>query len=408
MSFFAELKRRNVFRVAAAYAVIGWMVVQVTSVFGPALRLPDWIVSLLALIVVIGFPIILAFAWVYELTPEGLKRTDDVPRDDSIAHVTGQKINYIIIASLIAAVLFVVADRFVIRDRAATGTAPAQASVQAPSPLSEQRAVLPNSVAVLPFANMSPNPADAYFAQGVHEEVLNQLAKLKAVNVIARTSVLRYADTQTSIPDIARELNVQTVMEGSVRYAGDSVRITAQLIDPKTGAHLWSEAYQRKIDDVFAIQADIAMNIANALRAEFSIEEQHAIEQRPTSSAEAYALYLKARVPGAESEQRLALVDRALDLDPRFAAAYGLKASVLAARFVNTAVQNAAPPEQRDDLDQRVRDNAARALAIDPRDSAALNALRQINIVTLSFARLRASRRPERHPLDLCVDRKAC
>jgi TolB-like protein len=382
LSFFAELKRRNVFRVAAAYAVIGWMVVQVTSVFAPALHLPDWIVSLLALIVVIGFPITLAFAWVYELTPEGLKRTDDVARDESIAHVTGQKINYIIIGSLVAAVLFVVADRLVLRDRAA-GVAPAQASAAPPAEPAEQRTALPNSVAVLPFANMSPNAADAYFAQGVHEEVLNQLAKLKALNVIARTSVLRYADTQIPIPDIARELNVQTIMEGSVRYAGDSVRITAQLIDPKTGAHLWSEAYQGKIDDIFAIQADVAMNIANALRAEFSLEEQQAIERRPTSSPEAYALYLQAKTGSTASyDDQLALLDRALALDPDFAGAYGHKAFIYSVRFVDTWVQNAAPPEERNDLDRRVRDNAARALALDTQESSARGALQRINVVT--------------------------
>jgi TolB-like protein len=353
------------------------MIVQVASVFAPALRLPDWIVSLLALIVVVGFPVTLAFAWVYELTPEGIKRTDDVPHGDSIARITGQKINYVIIASLAAAVLFLIVDRFVSPE----GAVATPASAALPTAASEERAALPNSVAVLPFANMSPNADDAYFAQGMHEEVLNQLAKLKALKVIARTSVLQYADTQMSIPDIARELNVQTVMEGSVRYADDSVRITAQLIDPKTGTHLWSDAYQSKIDDIFAIQADIAMNIANAMRAEFSLEEQRAIEKQLTSSPEAYALYLQASTSDSFDEA-LELLDRALELDANFGEAYGAKAEMYAVLFVNSAGQNAAPPEERDDLERRIRDNAARAIALAAQNGYAQNALQTLNVST--------------------------
>jgi TolB-like protein/Flp pilus assembly protein TadD/predicted Ser/Thr protein kinase len=266
----------------------------------------------------------------------------------------------------------------------AVGSSPASASGAATVGQSTaERAVLPHSVAVLPFENMSPNPNDAYFAQGVHEEVLNQLGKISAMNVIARTSVLRYADGKTPIPDIARELNVQTVMEGSVRYAGDSVRITAQLIDAKSGAHLWSEAYSRKIDDIFAIQSDIAMNIANAVRAEFSLEEQKAIEKPLTTSPEAYALYLQALSSevegGATANARIqALLDRAIALDPNFAAALGMKAEAYSARVANTAGNNAARPDERENLEQRVHEYAGRALALDPREPGALGAIAAI------------------------------
>ena len=245
--------------------------------------------------------------------------------------------------------------------------------------------VLPHSVAVLPFENMSPNANDAYFAQGVHEEVLNQLGKISSMNVIARTSVLRYADGKTPIPDIARELNVQTVMEGSVRYAGDNVRITAQLIDAKSGAHLWSEAYSRKIDDIFEIQADIAMNIANAVRAEFSLEEQKAIEKPLTTSPEAYALYLQALsidvANGAATNSRVhGLLDRAIALDPNFAAALGLKAEAYSQQVANTIQNNAALPDERERLEQRVHEYAGRALALDPREPGALGAIAGIEV----------------------------
>ena len=384
MTLFAELKRRNVFRVAAAYAVVAWMVVQVMSVFGPALHAPDWVVSVFALFAVIGFPIALAVAWIYEYTPEGLKRTDEVRADESIAHLTGQKLNYVIIGSLAVALVLVIGQIYWFRERAAPALAePAAAATPAAS---TTEPVLPNSVAVLPFANLSPKPEDAYFAQGVHEEVLGQLGKIKELNVIARTSVLKYADQPVSLAAVARELHVQTVMEGTVRYAGDSVRITAQLIDPKTGAPLWTDTYQRKIDDIFAIQSDIAMNIANALRAEFSIAEQHAIEQPRTASHEAYALYLQALTLGKDAVDsngpRLALLERVLAFDPSFAAAYGMRAEIYASMFVNTALQDAVRPEERNDLDHRVRDNAARALALDPTDPSARAALQSINVTT--------------------------
>ena len=375
MSVLDELKRRNVYRVAVAYAIVAWVTVDVMSVFAPALRMPEWVISLVALVAIIGFPIALVLSWVYELTPAGLKRTDEVPADQSIARVTAQKLNFFIIGALAVALVFVVVDAYVLRKDgvaiAPAAVAPAAAAV--PSSVAGiatqgTRGVLANSVAVLPFANLSPNADDAYFAQGIHEEVLNQLAKLDALSVIARTSVLRYADGKTSLPDIARELNVQTIMEGSVRYAGDNVRITAQLIDPKTGTQLWSEAYQRKFEDIFTIQADIAMNIANALRAEFSVEQQREIERRLTTSSEAYALYLRTRTVAMAPDAMLALLDRAIELDPSFAAAYGAKAQVYSSMLSNNSVANAVRSEDRAEAERLLRESAQRALALDPEE----------------------------------------
>jgi len=392
VSFLSELKRRNVYRVGVAYAIVAWMAVQVTSVFAPALRFPDWVVSLVALVAVVGFPIALILSWVYELTPAGVRRTDDVPAVESITRVTAQKLNYLIIGSLAALLLFVAIDAYVLRDDAAPGAAAASPaeSVAAPTaaaPLT--RDVLRNSVAVLPFTNLSPNPDDAYFAQGIHEEVLNQLGKLGALTVIGRTSVLRYADGKTAIPDIARDLNVQTVMEGSVRYAGDSVRITAQLVDPKTGAQLWSDAYQRKFDDIFAIQADIAMNIANALSAEFSVAEQQAVERPLTSSPEAYALYLQVRGAQADQQAALELLDRAIALDPAFAAAYGRKAQIYSAMLSNNAAANAVRSEERAEVERLLRENAARALTIDAAQIQAQSALDAVEVQRWRWSGLR-------------------
>jgi TolB-like protein/Flp pilus assembly protein TadD len=252
------------------------------------------------------------------------------------------------------------------------------------------REVLPNSVAVLPFANLSPNADDAYFAQGIHEEVLNQLAKVNALNVIARTSVLRYADGTTPIPEIARELNVKTVMEGSVRYAGDNVRINVKLIDAGTGADLWADAYQRRFDDIFAIQADIAMNIANALRAEFSLEEQRELERPLSKSADAYALFLQSgRAGPASFAERLALLDSAIALDPSFAAAFGRKATLYSGTLTNTSFGNAVRAEERAEVERLVRENAERALALDPAEVQARAALNAVDIQHWRWSSLR-------------------
>jgi TolB-like protein/Flp pilus assembly protein TadD len=249
--------------------------------------------------------------------------------------------------------------------------------------------MLPNSVAVLPFANMSPNPDDAYFAAGIHEEILNYLAKLSELNVIGRTSVLRYANTELSLREIAAELNVETIMEGSVRYAGDQVRITAQLIDPATGAHLWSEAYQRKIEDIFAIQADIAMNIANAIGAEFSVAEQTALARPLTSSPAAYALYLQAADvfrSGGGADLGHALLDRAIAIDPGFALAYARKANLYASTFVNSVQGTAVPVADRAVLEQSVRENAEKAMSIDPTDPRGREGLLLLNALTWRWA----------------------
>ena len=380
MSLFAELRRRNVFKVGAAYAIVAWLLIQVAANVFPALQLPAWTVTFVTAFLLIGFPIALLLAWAYEVTPEGIKKTRHVPLEESVRQVTGQKLNYVVTGLLVLAVGYIAADNYLLTDRAPDGTA---ASVDA----TQARPVMQNSVAVLPFANLSPNPDDGFFAAGIHEEILNYLAKLKSLNVIGRTSMLRYADTDKPYAQIAEELGVETVMEGSVRYAGARVRVTTQLIDAATGTHLWSEAYERPFDDIFAIQADIAMNVANALNAAFSVEEQRQIETAPNVSAETYANYLQVlpRMAGAGNQgpQMIALLDQLIAEDPEFAALHGWKAQINAGLLINTTFGSAG---DRSEMEALARASAERALALDPNDQLGKSALVIIDMVNWRWA----------------------
>jgi len=295
-------------------------------------------------VLVLLLPVVLIIAWAFEITPEGFKKTAHVAIEDSITRTTGQRLNYLVTALLAVAVVVLIIDNYLLGDGEIARTdagvvaapaaateplGPAAASVTAET----EPAPLPNSIAVIPFTNMSPNTDDAYFAAGIHEEILNQLAKLGSLNVIARTSVMQYTGTQKPIPEIGRELNVEAVMEGSVRYANGQVLVTTQLIDAATNVHLWSESYQREFSDIFGIQSDIAMNVANALRAEYSPEEQASIEALPTDSIAAYDHYLLAQslmqqgFTGATLaeetpvERAVGEYEAALALDPDFALA---------------------------------------------------------------------------------------
>ena len=394
MSLFAELKRRNVFRVGIAYVITAWLILQVADIVLDNISAPEWLMKGIMLVLVIGLPLALLFAWAYELTPEGIKPSNAVELPDSITRETGRKLDFIIIGVLVLAVVFMVIDNYVLVDepieRTADLTVPVSPGVTDPAVPEDQPVLpelLPNSVAVLPFENLSPDPDDAYFAAGLHEEVLNYLAKLRALNVIARTSMMRYANSEKSIPEIAAELNVETVMEGSVRYANNRVRVTTQLIDSRTESHLWSEAYERDFDDIFAIQADIAMNVANALNAAFSDEEQQSLETPPTHSSAAYALYLKnnpsSEVGATSAGAAIAGLDRALEIDPDFTLAHGAKAWFYAQGLINTATGTASEWETNELL---VRESAYLALTGDPFNIVANTALVNIDLFAWRWA----------------------
>jgi TolB-like protein/tetratricopeptide (TPR) repeat protein len=393
MSFWGELKRRNVVRVGVAYAIAAWLIVQVATAVLPSFEAPRWIIQTLVFLLVLGFPVALILAWVYEVTPEGIKRTDEISPDNASA--TGQRLNYVVAALAAFAVLFVVADRYILDDARGTGGQPATAaaldvSARTDGPAEERRPeALANSVAVLPCANLSTDPENAFFAASLHEELLDQLFKLRSLNVIARTSVLQYAGAARPVPEIANELGVEAVMECSVAYGDGRIVISAQLIEGATGLHLWSDRYNREFKDVFGIQSDIAMNVANAVGAQFSDEEQASIEQLPTSSPAAYALYLQARSLIATDATRISqLLDRALDLDPEFALALGFKAALHTGQLVNTAGNDA---QDLVELEPLITDYAARALDLDPQNPAAHAALASLDAFSWRWTQARES-----------------
>jgi len=256
---FQEFKRRNVFRVAVAYAIVSWLILQVAEVAVPALRLPDFVNSLVLFLLFLLFIPTLVFAWAFELTPEGLKREKDVDRSQSITGDTGKKLDYITIAALIFAMILVVSDRFLFPEMALPA-APTAAAGEI-------------SIAVLPFADMSPNRDQDYFSDGITEEILNGLAKLRTMKVAGRTSSFAFKGRNEDLREIGAALGVQHVLEGSVRKDGNRLRITAQLIKVSDGFHLWSETYNRQLVDVFAVQDEISAAIVTALRGNLLGEE---------------------------------------------------------------------------------------------------------------------------------------
>jgi len=277
--FFTELKRRNVVRVGVAYVVVAWLLMQAAGALEPALLLPDWVDRVVAVFLLIGFPIVLIFAWAFELTPDGLKLTSDVDRDESITPVTGKKLEHTIIALLGLAVVF-----FLVRE--------------ALSPGDDEQLMTdtdrPASIAVLPFADYSEGKDQDYFSKGISEEILNLLAKTNALRVAARTSSFSFAGSDMDIREIGKKLEVGTVLEGSVRKAGPTIRITAQLIDVENGYHLWSETYDRDYEDIFKIQDEIAAAILAALRVHLLGDErlpEHQLAQR-TVNMDAYNAFL--------------------------------------------------------------------------------------------------------------------
>jgi TolB-like protein len=258
MSLFAELKRRNVFRVGAAYVLLGWVVVQVTDTVSPALNLPDWTLPFVTWIGIIGFPFALFFAWAFELTPDGIKRELDVDRAESITSATGRKLDIVLIALLVVTIGFIFWDR----------------DPGAPEHVTQAEDAPSDSVAVLPLVNMSAAADNAFFAGGVHEEILTNLSRINGLRVVSRTTALRYVDSDLSLRDIGRELGVRYIVEGSVRRIENHVRITVQLIDAINDAHVWANNYDRELVDVFATQSEVARQITDSLHLEIRPDPQ--------------------------------------------------------------------------------------------------------------------------------------
>ncbi|MDH4020424.1 MAG: tetratricopeptide repeat protein [Xanthomonadales bacterium] len=338
MSIIKELKRRNVFKVGIAYTVVAWLVAQVLQLVFESFGTPVWAIKTVLVLLATGLPFALFFAWAFEMTPEGLKREQDVDRSQSIAPQTGRKLDRWIMGILALAVVFLVYDRL------GRSTDPADIQVATQTEETTLPASVPaKSIAVLPFSNLSSDPDTDSFVSGLHDDLLTQLSKVHDLKVISRTSVLRYAATIQSMKEIAAELGVATIMEGGIQRAGDRVRINVQLIDSNTDEHLWAETYDRVLttENVFDIQSEITRQITVALEAALTPAEEARLAERPTISMPAYEAFLKAKLL-EERYQSLgeAVLDEAIEmarlsveLDPDFSEAWSALAHVLLSRF---------------------------------------------------------------------------
>ncbi len=318
-TFLTELKRRKVYRVAVAYAIVAWLLIQAASILFPTFEAPLWVMKVFVSAVILGFPVALILAWAFELTPEGIRRSEEIPPREPETSKTGSRWTAIIVAAaVLAAALF--AFQFARTRKVATAELPKQT---APA------ATLDKSVAVLPFENLSSDKENAFFAQGIQDEIITTLSRISGLRVISRTSTARYSSAPENLPEIARQLRVSNVLEGSVQKAGDRVHINVQLIQADNDAHLWAQSYDRQLTDIFGVEGEVAKSIAESLQATLSPQEKARVETKPTTNADAYVLYLRARDYQTRPDNLLQdfrsainLYDQAIKLDPKFALAH--------------------------------------------------------------------------------------
>ncbi|MDH3903800.1 MAG: hypothetical protein OES90_11330 [Xanthomonadales bacterium] len=341
MSLYNELKRRNVFRVAIAYLALAWLLTEVSGTLFPAFGIPDWGMRFVVIVFALGFVPTLIISWVYELTPEGIKRETDVVRDASITHLTAKRLDVFTIGLIVVALAFILADRLWFSPRLVTQTAtPVAAGTDSVHTVNLEESDFQyrhKSIAVLPFVDMSESRDQGWFADGLTEEILNTLVRTPDLMVSSRTSSFAYRGTQTPIPQIARELGVAHVLEGSVRRAGERIRVTAQLIRAVDGFHVWSENFDRGTEDVISIQEDLAVNIAKALKTTMDPSALEKMLQAGTRSVKAYEQYLNGLALNVRiwetSDYNLVAdaldyFERAWEADPGFAAAHAQSARI--------------------------------------------------------------------------------
>ena len=314
-SFFSELKRRNVYKVAVAYAVVAWLLIQAASILFPTFEAPAWVMKIFVIAIAAGFPIALVVAWAFELTPQGVKRTEDVAEASPKQPARHAWIYIIAVAGVLSIGLFCL-GRYSYTVRVGSVWSEIRRDGDAP---------LGKSIAVLPFENRSEDKANAFFADGIQDEILTRLAKIADLKVISRTSTQRYKSSPENLPEIAKQLGVEHVLEGSVQKLGDQVRVTVQLIRGVTDSHVWAETYDRKLTDIFAVESEIAEAIARALQAKLTPREQQAVSSKPTDNPAAYEAYLrglarwnKLTYLPEDSEEIARDFSRAVELDPKF------------------------------------------------------------------------------------------
>jgi len=359
MSIYSELKRRNVFRVAIAYLAAAWLLSEVATTLFPLFGFSDTPARIIVILLAIGFPLFLVFSWVFEITPEGLQLEKDVLRDVSITQKADKKLDRAIIVLLILAVGYFAVDKFVLEPARVVEIVEETAQQARSEALVESYG--DKSIAVLPFVNLSSDPEQEYFSDGISEELLNLLAQIPELRVISRSSAFYYKGKDVKLADVARELNVTNVLEGSVRKAGDRVRITAQLIEARTDTHLWSQTFDRTLDDVFAVQDEIAAAISDALKIKLALAGGKSSLPMAigAASSSAYDAYLQGRElvhNRDDMEEAVRLLERAVQLDDNFAPAHAQLAIAISLRYdvsLSEKIRRAVP-------------HLDRALAIEP------------------------------------------
>src|SRR5437667_2531227 len=365
-NFFSELKRRNVYKVVVAYIVAGWALSQGIAQVLPVFDVPNWAIRLIILLIMIGLPVALSLAWAFELTPEGIKRTDAA---DAVGqHSRGHTWIYIVVI----AAAFSIGLFFLGRFSAGNKTA---------SPVG----ISNKSIAVLPFDNLSRDPDNAYFCEGVQDEILTRLAKVADLKVISRTSTQHFKSTPDNLPQIAKQLGVAHILEGSVQKASDQVRVNVQLINALTDAHLWADTYDRKLTDIFAVESEIAKTIADTLQARLTGSEKTEMSKKPTEDPEAYEFYLKGRFfwnkrTGIDLRKAIEFFNQAIAKDPNYALAYvGLADSyLLLPNYGGVPTADVVPP---------ARAAVTRALEIDDSLAEAHASLGLLDTLDLSLER---------------------
>ena len=353
-TFLTELKRRKVYRVAVAYAIVAWLLIQAASILFPTFEAPPWVMKVFVTAVILGFPVALILAWAFDLTPEGIRRSEEVAPRESKAPKTGSKWTAIIVtAAVLAAALL--AFQFA-RTRRSTAELPKQTA---------STATLDKSVAVLPFENLSSDKENAFFAQGIQDEIITTLSKISGLRVISRTSTAHYNSAPENLPEIAQQLRVSHVLEGSVQKVGERVHINVQLIQAGTDAHLWAQSYDRQLTDIFSVEAEVAKSIADSLSATLSPQEKAQVEAKPTDNADAYVLYLRARDYQTRPDNlmqdfrsAMRLFEQAITLDPKFALAH--------ARLATTTSNLYHFYEPTESLKQKAHAEALESLRLQP------------------------------------------
>ena len=336
-NFFSELKRRNVIRAAGLYLVGAWLLIQVASTMLPAFDAPTWILRALIITLAVCFVPALIFSWVFELTPQGLKRDEDVSPAESIAPQTARRMDRLIIVVLVFALGYFCFDKFVLTPRREAAMVAASAS-----PNDHKSAIPAKSIAVLPFENLSSDKDNAYFAEGIQDEILTRLSKIAALKVISRTSTQKYQSAPENLREIGQQLGVANLLEGSVQKIANAVHVNVQLIRATDDAHVWAESYNRKLDDVFAVEGEVASTIAEQLNAKLTGAEQKAIVDKPTQNVDAYNAYLRGlsiehNEYDYQAYQRAAeAYAQAVQLDPKFALAWARLAVIRSFLYFNS------------------------------------------------------------------------